>query len=245
MRERAGRSRRRLRHVCSADSRRGRIAQRRVGRESHVCALAEQLHINNAGQPFENARRPIPVCCDDFHDDAGKTCAETAGCVEREEAPFVQQRNARAAFCFVEIRRRHENRDALREKLGEQLPELAPRNGIDAGGRLVQQDDPRLVHERARERELLLHAPRQLLGKSRTKSGELCQLEQALPALANGRVAHAEAVNLGKKRDVFVDGEVAVQTEPLREISERLCDLEVILHRILAQHAHAPVVRLQ
>src|SRR3712207_7689738 len=40
----------------------------------------------------------------------------------------------------------------------ERVPELAARDGVDAGRRLVQQQNPWLGDERARERELLLHA---------------------------------------------------------------------------------------
>ena len=53
------------------------------------------------------------------------------------------------------------------QELREQLPELAPRHGVDAGRRLVEQNEVGLVHERARERELLLHAARQLVGEPR------------------------------------------------------------------------------
>ena len=46
----------------------------------------------------------------------------------------------------------------------EQVPELAPRHGVDAGRRLVEEQDLGPVHERAAERELLLHAARQRAG---------------------------------------------------------------------------------
>ena len=43
----------------------------------------------------------------------------------------------------------------------------------------------RLVHERAGERELLLHAARQLIGETRPERRQLRQLEQPLAAVAN------------------------------------------------------------
>ena len=43
----------------------------------------------------------------------------------------------------------------------EQIPELAARHGVDAGRRLVEEQNLRPMHERAAERELLLHAARQ------------------------------------------------------------------------------------
>ena len=225
--------------ACSANVEPPRIAQRRVRGDPDVRTLAEQLHIGDPGQPLEHARRAIPVRRDDFHDDSWQGRAQIGGSVERDEPAFVEQRHTRAALGLVEIRRRHQNRDSLREKFGEQLPELAPRHGIDAGRRLVEQNDSRLVHQRACERQLLFHPARQLLGETCAELRQLRQLEQAVPAIANGRVAHAEAVNLGEERDVFVDGEIAVQAEPLRQIPERLGHLEVLLHRIAAEHAHA------
>ena len=142
--------------------------------------LAEQLHVGDTRQPLEHLGRAISISGDDFHHVARQARAQAAGRVEREEPPFVQQRDARAPLRFVEIRRRHQNRDALREKLGQQLPELAARHRIDAGRRLVEQDDPGLVHERACERQLLFHPAGQLIGQPRAELRELRQLEQPL-----------------------------------------------------------------
>ena len=51
------------------------------------------------------------------------------------------------------------------ESCGERVPELAARDRIDAGGGLVQQQDARLGHQRAGQRELLLHAAAQPAGQ--------------------------------------------------------------------------------
>jgi hypothetical protein len=80
--------------------------------------------------------------------------------IEGEELAFVEQRDPVASLRFVQVRRAHEDRDALLQELGEQLPELAPRHRIDTRRRLVEQDHARLVDQRAGERELLLHAAR-------------------------------------------------------------------------------------
>ena len=58
---------------------------------------------------------------------------------------------------------------------------------------------------------------------SASRNGASCvSSSRRSPAIADGRIAHAEAVNLGEERDVFVDGEIAVQAEPLRQVAERL-----------------------
>ena len=116
----------------------------------------------------DSSRHGARLVLDDGLDHlAGEAAAQPVWRVEREQASLVQQRDTVAALGLVEVRRADENRDALLEKLGEQLPELAPRDRIDAGGRLVEQDDARLVDERARQRQLLLHPAGQPVGQAR------------------------------------------------------------------------------
>ena len=84
-----------------------------------------------------------------------KTCFTSAGVPMRRQAPGVNQRDAMAALRFVQVVRRDEDRDArLRERVDEP-PELAARQRIDAAGRLVEEEDRRLVEDRAAEREPL------------------------------------------------------------------------------------------
>ena len=122
-----------------------RIRQRRTGRKPDVRALAEQLNIDHARQPLREPRvarsRSAAMTSITSPLQAG---AKRRRRVQREQPAFVQQRDARAALGLVEIRRRHQDRDALAQKLRQQLPELAPRHRIDARGRLVEQDDLRV-----------------------------------------------------------------------------------------------------
>jgi hypothetical protein len=50
-------------------------------------------------------------------------------------------------------------------ELVDQLPEAAARQRVDARGRLVEEQDRRLVQHRAAERQALLPAERQLAGQ--------------------------------------------------------------------------------
>src|SRR6185436_4226063 len=111
-------------------------------------------------------------------------------------------------------------RDALREKLRQQLPEFAARYRIDAGGRLVEHDHRRLVHQRAGQRELLLHAAGELIGQAPAELRELRHVEQPIAA----RVKVADTVDLREEGDVFVDAQVAVERETLREVADRAGD---------------------
>ena len=63
-----------------------------------------------------------------------------------------------AALGFVHVMRADQHREAARGELVDFLPEIAARLGIDAGGRLVEQQQLRLVDQAGGEREALLPA---------------------------------------------------------------------------------------
>src|SRR5436190_13636700 len=71
----------------------GRIAERRAVSEADVGALAEQLDIEDAWQPFEHAGRAISVDGYDFDDDAGKAGTQVCRRIERDELTLVKQRD--------------------------------------------------------------------------------------------------------------------------------------------------------
>ncbi len=56
------------------------------------------------------------------------------------------------------------------------------------------------------------------------------------------RLVYPDAVNLGEERDVLVDGEIAVEREPLREVPDVRGDRPVLFHRVAAEHAHLAAV---
>ena len=61
-----------------------------------------------------------------------------------------------ATFGLVHVMRGDEKGQALRGEVLNLLPEVAPRLRIDARGRLIEQQQFRLVNEASRERESLL-----------------------------------------------------------------------------------------
>ena len=180
-------------------------------RSPKLCVSATPGSVRSASSAV--ALRPR----EDFDDGARQALAQRLRRVHHEQPSVREQRDARATLGLVEVGRRHDDGDALGEELGQQLPELAARHRVDAGRRLVEQDDLRLVDERARERELLLHAARQPIGQPVAERRELRHVEQPVAPL----LVVAEAVDLGEERDVLVDAEVAVEAEPLREVADR------------------------
>ena len=87
-----------------------------------------------------------------------------------------------AALRFIEVRRGDEDRQAVGRQVRERVPELAARYRIDAGGRLIEQQDARLWHERAGERQLLLHAAAQLPGQPVREAVHVEHLQIAVTA---------------------------------------------------------------
>src|SRR5205807_8856282 len=99
-------------------------------------------------------------------------------------------------------------------------PELTARQRIDAGRRLVQNQQIWVVNERAAERQLLLHAARQLAGRpagKRIETGCGKELRDTLLALAFGLAEQAaeevEVLKYGQRR-------VQVAPEPLRHVGD-------------------------
>src|SRR5690606_36227300 len=81
------------------------------------------------------------------------------------EPALAEDREAMAALGLVHVVRRDEDGRAPIGELEEALPELAPRLGIDAGRRLVEEDKLRIVDDGAREREPLLLAAAEAVGE--------------------------------------------------------------------------------
>ena len=134
-----------------------------------------------------------------------------------ENLALVHESDAMAALGLVEIRRGDEDGEALRRQVGEDIPELAARDGIDAGGWLVEQQDAGLRDQRTDERELLPHAAAQLSGEA---AGEAVHVEhaQVLPAAIEDRL-RLDAAQIAAVADVFVDGEVWIEAEGLGEVA--------------------------
>ena len=99
-------------------------------------------------------------------------------------------------------------------------PEVAPRYRVDAGGGFVEDDQFRLVNQRAGERQFLFHAAGQMFHRPPAELGETGDREQ--PLLAFGQRGCRNQPQLGEEIDVFLDREfgVQVQAQPLRHEAE-------------------------
>ena len=102
-----------------------------------------------------------------------------------EHAAGIQRQQVVELLGFFHIGGGDQHRHArvFRPQLGHQLPKLAARQGIDAGGRLVQDQQFGIVHQRAAQTEFLLHAAGELAGGTLGKGCQAGGIEQAGDAL--------------------------------------------------------------
>ena len=111
---------------------------------------------------------------------------ELVGRAGDEQLRQVEVADLAAALGLVHVVRGDEERDALGGELEQQVPQLAARDRIDAGGRLVEEDHARLVHQRGAEREPLLPAAGEQAGAPIDVRADVRELDRRVAALAAG-----------------------------------------------------------
>jgi hypothetical protein len=122
----------------------------------------------------------------------------------------------------------------------DELPELAPRERIHAGGRLVEHQQLRVVDQRAAEAQLLLHAARELSGRPLAKASEAGGREQ----LVDLRLALGTRVSEEPAEEIHVlehrQRRVEVLAETLRHVGDPIGDprAERPIADVSAQHIH-------
>ena len=100
------------------------------------------------------------------------------------------------------------------------VPEVAPRLGIDAGGRLVEQQKLRARQRAGAERQTLLPAARQFAGQLLLAAGEAEPLDRR----ARGRNGLGDAVDAADEFQVLAHREVLVERELLRHVADLALD---------------------
>ena len=138
----------------------------------------------------------------------------------RQYAPGIHRQQPVETIGFIHIGGGddHAHAGALGANALDQLPELAACQWIDARGRLIEDQQVRIVDQRAAQPELLLHAARQLSCRTREKrvqTGAARQVVDAAPTLGG-----AVAEEAGEKLQVFLDrqGRIQVLAQPLRHV---------------------------
>src|SRR5262245_2604575 len=126
--------------------------------------------------------------------------------------------------------RRHHDGDATGDDAIDEAPELPAREGIDARGGLIEEEDGRVMHDGAGQRQALLEAERELAGTDRELWLEIKRGRHTLDGLAAPPAG--EPIRPGKEVEVLAHAEVAVERELLGHVakprtSRRRCLVEV------------------
>ena len=140
----------------------------------------------------------------------------------RGEPAGLNDRDAVAVLRLVEVVRRDEDRDAGAGQIVDEPPELPARQRVHTAGRLVEEDDRRLVENRAAERKALAPAGRERAGQRVLATAKTGHVEHE--GAPRGEPLAAQAVDAAEERDVLIDGQLLVEREALRHVADAALD---------------------
>src|SRR6185436_14763411 len=83
---------------------------------------------------------------------------------------------------------------------------------------LVEEDDSRLVEDRAPERQALTPSAGEIGGEHLLAAAETCHVEHEVASLGEPRAGNA--VDAAEEGDVLIDGELLVEREALRHVAD-------------------------
>ncbi len=125
-----------------------------------------------------------------------------------------------ALLGFFQVMRGHQNRGAQVSQLVDHAPESAAGQRIDAGGRLVEKEHGRLVHDRGAEGHALFPAAGQAAGELVLLALE--SRERHHPLLHLVAFPLVDAVHSREEVEILVDREIVVEREFLRHVADAL-----------------------
>src|SRR5574341_253569 len=194
--------------------------------------VTEGLDLHDAGPAPENGEGPADLPDNDLKDCALHQVLEPAGLIHDHEASLIHEPDARAPLRLVEVGRGHEDGNPRPAQVREDLPEIPPRDRVHPGGGLIQDEDLGGVDQGAGQGELLLHPAGEFVGEAGPERGQPCKGQKLLPSLLVAR----DPVDLGEKLDVLINGEVAVEAEPLGQIADMFLDLVPLPRQAVPQN---------
>src|SRR5262245_3882662 len=140
----------------------------------------------------------------------------------RDDLPIVHGGKPVEAAGLVHIGRRdnHAHGRTPGSDRIDQLPELPARERIDAGRRLVENEEVRIVHQRAAEADFLLHAARELAAWPAGKRIETCCRQELVDA--RSPLGSALPEQAAEEVDVVEHAEsgIEIATKALRHVGD-------------------------
>src|SRR6266508_4660142 len=193
---------------------------RGIALDDDVEAVAEERHAPglHLGREDAGGARRLPRT--DLEDAAALGGLHAARRALRHEFPGDHEAQAVALLRFLEVVRGDQDGRAPVRELVDHGPESPAGDGIDARGRLVEEENTRLVHHRRPEGHALLPAAGQAAGDLAAAVLEAGEGED--PSLPLFAALGRHAVDAGEEVQVLDDGEVVVQGELLGHVADPL-----------------------
>src|SRR5262245_21465622 len=195
--------------------------------------LSERKHRVRLGALAQRAQRVVAPLDADCEQRPIERLGDRARRVDGEQAAALNQGDAIASIRLVHVRRRDDGGQAVGSQAPQQIPELAARDRIHAGRRLVEEQDLGPVDQRAAERELLLHPARERVCAPIAKWLELRIDWRDAVAFALGR----RAEDRREETDVLLDAEVRIQRELPSHVADTRSQRPQFTDDVLAEDA--------
>ncbi len=203
------------------------------------------LHQQRLGHGALGAQaREVGHIDDAFIDVTTDRGARLSRCRDGQQAPFANDREARAQHGDVLDDVRGEQHDAVHRQLGEQLIEPQPLLRVQAGGGFVHYNEARVPGDRLRDAQSLAHAAGVTLQRTLGRKGEVHALEQFLHQLL-ASLRRVDALEGEQMRQHCLPRKVRIEAEFLREIAETRPQRLGIVEDIHPVEGHAARRRFQ
>src|SRR5713101_4482958 len=118
----------------------------------------------------------------------------------------------------------------------ELLAELDAREGIEPGGRLIEQEKFWLVKQNLRKKKALLPAEGEMLDEIVAALGEACPLKS--PFDGSGALRLLQSKSIGKELQELADARVLIDPGNIRQIAKRSADSRRVRGDIVTGNAN-------
>ena len=184
-----------------------------------VVAGGRVRHPEGASGRFELARVGEPQADVTAGDEPLELVRSALG----DQLPVVEERDPVGELVrLVQVLRRQEDGDAAGREVADDLPHRAPAARVQAGGRLVEEDDARVADQAHREVEATAHTAGVGGGGLRRRIDQAESLEQI--ARAPPALEATEVVEVGHEDQVLLAGEQVVDRRELAGDADRGAD---------------------
>src|SRR5690606_14620995 len=157
---------------------------------------------------------------------------DRSGLVDHEDPSLLHEGHAVATPGLVHVGGGDDDGEPGVAQLSEEVPELAARYGVDSRGRLVEEEELRAMHQRAAQRELLLHPAGERAG---------APVAERLDLAVDRRdrlvsVLEARAEDGGEELEVLPHAQVRVEREATGHVADAGPDVPEVPDDVAPEH---------